>query len=81
MTVKVKLKKLRLRIWLPTVCVGRIAVSCAKRELKKSGFTLKKSRKLKRDILRAVKKTKKQLGKIELVNVKTCDGVEVVIII
>lgn len=81
MTVKVKLKKLRLKFLLPNACVGGICMGCAKRELKKSGYTLKKSRQLKREILRAVKRTKKQLGKIELVNVKTCDGVEVVIII
>ena len=81
MTVKVKLKRLRLKFLLPNVFVGGICIGCAKRELKKSSYTLKKSRKLKREILRAVKKTKKQLGKIELVNVKTCDGVEVVITI
>ena len=50
MTVKVKLKKLRLKFLLPNACVGGICMGCAKRELKKSGYTLKKSRQLKREI-------------------------------
>ncbi|MDE7082948.1 MAG: hypothetical protein K2O89_04510 [Clostridia bacterium] len=79
MTVKIKVRKLKLSLWLPTCFAGGIALSCAKRELKKSGFKLKKSRKLKRDILRAIKKTKKKVGKFELVNVSTHDGVKVVI--
>jgi len=79
MTLKVKVKKLRLRFWLPISAAGGIAISCAKRELKKSGFTLKKSRKLKRDIVRAVKQTKKQLGRFVLVDVLTADGVKVLI--
>ena len=79
MTLKIKVKKLKLGFWLPTFMAGGIAISCARRELKKAGFTLKKSRRLKRDILRAIKRTKKQVGSFELVNVSTADGVKTVI--
>ena len=79
MTLKIKVKKLKLGFWLPTFMAGSIAVNCARRELKKVGFTLKKSRKLKRDILRAIKRTKKQVGSFEPVYVLTADGVETVI--
>ncbi len=79
MTLKIKVKKLRLIFWLPTCFAGGIAINCARRELAKSGFTLKKSRKLERAVLRAIKKTKKQLGTFELVNVSTADGVKVII--
>ena len=81
MTLKIKVKKLKLRLWLPTFMAGSIAVNCARRELKKAGFTLKKSRKLKRDILRAIKRAKKQAGSFELVNVSTADGFKTVITI
>ncbi len=77
MTLKVKVKKLGLRFWLPVCAAGGIAISCARRELKKSGFTLKKSRKLKRDIVRAVKQAKKQLGGFVLMDVLTTDGIKV----
>jgi len=77
MTLKIKVKKLGLRFWFPISAAGGIAISCAKRELKKAGFTLKKSRRLKRDIVRAVKQTKKQLGGFVLVDVLTADGVKV----
>ena len=79
MTLKIKVKKLKLGFWLPTFMAGSIAISCARRELKKAGFTLKKSRKLKRAVLRAIKRTKKQVGSFELVNVTTADGVKTVI--
>ena len=81
MTLKIKVKKLKLSLWLPTFMAGSIAIGCARRELKKAGFTLKKSRKLKRDILRAIRRTKKLVGSFELVNVSTADGVKTVITI
>ena len=79
MTLKIKVNKFKLSLWFPTFMAGGIAINCARRELKKASFTLKKSRKLKRDILRAIKRTKKQVGPFELVNVATADGVKVVI--
>ncbi len=79
MTLKVKVKKLGLRFWFPISAASGIAISCAKRELKKAGFTLKKSRKLKRDIVRAVKQAKKQLGGFVLMDVVTADGIKVII--
>lgn len=79
MTLQIKLNKVRLRLWLPAFAVGGIALSYAKKKLEKSvGFSLQKSRKLKRDIIRAVKQAKKQVGPFELLNV-SADGINVVI--
>ena len=79
MSLKIKVKKLKFRLWLPAFTAGGIALRCARRELKKAGFTLKNLRKLKRNILRAIKFTKKQVGSFELINVSTADGVKTVI--
>lgn len=77
MTAKIKVKKLRLCFWLPAFAAVGIIVSCAKRELNKNGFKLQKSRKLKKNILRAIKSVKKRDKKTELINVVTHDGVKV----
>lgn len=79
MTLKIKVKKLKFRLWLPNFMAGGVAMSCARRGLKNTGFKLKKSRKLKRDIFRAIKRTKRQVGSFELVNVSTVDGIKVII--
>ena len=76
MTFKIKLKKLHLRLWLPTFSAAGIAIECAKKNLEKSGYSLKKSRMLKRNIRHAIKRAKKQIGSFELLNVSS-DGVKI----
>ncbi len=73
MTVKIRRKKVKLKLWIPLRAVGSIAVSCAKREAKKHGAKIVRTRRLKRDIYRAVKTYRSNVGKFTLIEVFTQD--------